>query len=99
MIEENNDIFLAGGAALVCLAVPMNKKYSTTFVWSHPFSTYLSWDRFSIHDQKVNAKNLNRRTKTSLRTKRALELSFSIIFKGFSVAKNCLRPESAPLML
>ena len=24
--------------------------------------------------------------------------SFFIIFKGLSVAKNCLRPESAPLM-
>ena len=41
-MEENNDIFLAGGDALVYLAVPMYKKYSTTFVWGHPFSTYVS---------------------------------------------------------
>ena len=26
MMEKNNNIFLAGGAALVYLAVPMNKK-------------------------------------------------------------------------
>ena len=38
MMEENNDIFLAGGDALVYLAVPMHRKYSTTFVWRHPFS-------------------------------------------------------------
>ena len=42
MMEENNDIFHAGGDALVYLAVPMHKKYSTTFVWGHPFSTYVS---------------------------------------------------------
>ena len=42
MMEENNDIFLAGGDTLVYLAVPMNKKYSLTFVWGHPFSTYVS---------------------------------------------------------
>ena len=41
-MEENNDIFLAGGYVLVYLAVPMHKKYSTTFVWGHPFSTYVS---------------------------------------------------------
>ena len=29
MMEENNDIFLAGGDALVYLAGPMDKKYST----------------------------------------------------------------------
>ena len=34
-LEENNDIFLAGGDALVFLAEPMHKKYSTTFVWGH----------------------------------------------------------------
>ena len=45
MTEENNDIFLAGGDALVYLAEPVNKKYSTTFVWGHPFSTYVSYDR------------------------------------------------------
>ena len=38
-MEENNDIFLAGVDALVYLAIPMNKKYSTTFVWGNPFST------------------------------------------------------------
>ena len=42
MMEENNDIFLAGGDALVYLARPMHKKYSTTFVWGHSFSTYVS---------------------------------------------------------
>ena len=31
-MEENNDIFLAGGDALVYLAAPMHEKYSTTFV-------------------------------------------------------------------
>ena len=46
MMEENNDIFLAGGDALVYLAGPMHKKYSTTFVWGHPFSTYVSYDQF-----------------------------------------------------
>ena len=42
MMEENNDIFLARGDALVYLARPMSKKYSTTFVWGHPFSTHVS---------------------------------------------------------
>ena len=41
-MEENN-IFRAGGDALVYLAVPMYKKHST-FVWGHPFSTYVSND-------------------------------------------------------
>ena len=45
-MEEHNDIFLAGGDALVYLAEPRHKKYSTTFVWDHPFSTYVSYDRF-----------------------------------------------------
>ena len=31
-LEEFNDIFLAGNDALVSLAEPMNKKYTTTFV-------------------------------------------------------------------
>ena len=31
MMEENNDIFLAGNDALVYLAGPMHKKYSTSF--------------------------------------------------------------------
>ena len=42
MMKENNDIVLAGGDALVYLAVPMHKKQSTTTVWGHPFSTYIS---------------------------------------------------------
>ena len=46
MMEENNDIFLADGAALVCSAEPVHQKYSLKFVWSYPFSTYVSYDRF-----------------------------------------------------
>ena len=42
MMEENNNIFLADGDALVYLAVPKHKKCSTTFVWGHPSSTYVS---------------------------------------------------------
>ena len=38
MMEENNDIFYAGGDTLVYLAKPKHKKYSETFVWGHPFS-------------------------------------------------------------
>ena len=45
-MEENNDILPVGGDALVYLAGPMHKKYSATFVWDHPFSTYVSYDRF-----------------------------------------------------
>ena len=45
MMEENNDTFLTGGDALVCLAEPMHKKYSTTFVWGYLFSTHVSYDR------------------------------------------------------
>ena len=41
-MEENNVIFLAGGDALVYLAVPTHKKYSTKFVWGQPFSAYVS---------------------------------------------------------
>ena len=46
MMEEKNDIFLAGGDGLVYLAEPIHKKHSTTFAWGHPFSTYVSYDRF-----------------------------------------------------
>ena len=46
MMEENNDISVGAGDALVYLAGPMHKKYSTTFVWGHPFSTYISYGRF-----------------------------------------------------
>ena len=42
MMEENNLVFLASSDALVYLVVPMHKKYSTTFVWDHPFGTYVS---------------------------------------------------------
>ena len=41
-MEENNNISLAGGDALEYLAGPTHKKYSTAFVWGHPFSTYVS---------------------------------------------------------
>ena len=43
-MEQNNDIFLAAGDALVYLSGPIHKKYSTTFVCSHPSSTCLSYD-------------------------------------------------------
>ena len=46
MVEENNDIFLAGGDALVYSAEPIHKNYSTTFVWDHPFSMHVSYDQF-----------------------------------------------------
>ena len=46
MMEKNYDIFFAGDDALVYLAGPMHKKYSTTLVWGHPFSTYVSLDGF-----------------------------------------------------
>ena len=46
MKEENNNIFLAAGDALVYLAKPMHKKYSTKFIWGYPFSTYVSYDQF-----------------------------------------------------
>ena len=39
MMEENNDIFLAGGDGLVYLVEPMHKKYSTTFICYHPSNT------------------------------------------------------------
>ena len=45
-MEENNDIFLAGGDAPVYLAEPVHKKYSTKFAWSCPVSTYVSYDQF-----------------------------------------------------
>ena len=46
MMEENGDIFLAGGDALVYLPGPLHKKYFTVFVWGHPFSTYVSYGQF-----------------------------------------------------
>ena len=45
MMEENNDIFLAGDA-LVYLAEPVHKKYSAVFLWGHPFSSYVSYFQF-----------------------------------------------------
>ena len=45
-MEENNNIFLAGGDALVFLAGPVHKICSTTFVWGYPFSTYVLYDQF-----------------------------------------------------
>ena len=49
MIEENNDMFLAGGDALVYLTELMDKKYSTAIVRGHPFSTYVSYYQFFNH--------------------------------------------------
>ena len=54
-----------------------------------------SWRKNRGESGKIQNKNLN-----ILRTKRAFQVKqkvFFIIFKGLSVAKNCLRPESAPL--
>ena len=36
MMEDNSDIFLDSGDALVYLVGPMYKKYSTTIVWGGP---------------------------------------------------------------
>ena len=41
-MAENNNIFFAGGDALVYLAVPVHKKYFATLVWGYPFSSYVS---------------------------------------------------------
>ena len=46
MTEVNNDLFLAGGDTLAYLVESMPKKYSATFAWGRPFSTYVSYDRF-----------------------------------------------------
>ena len=46
MIEENNDIYLGGNDAVMYLAKPVHKKCSTTFVWGHPFNTFISYDQF-----------------------------------------------------
>ena len=42
IIEENHNISLADGNALVYFVGPMHKKYSATFIWGHPFSAYVS---------------------------------------------------------
>ena len=45
-MAEYNDIFLAGGGALMYLAEPIHQEHST-FVWNHPFSTCVSsYDQF-----------------------------------------------------
>ena len=44
-MKENNDIFLAGGDALLYLDEPMQKKRkSAKLFWGNPFSTYVSHD-------------------------------------------------------
>ena len=58
MMEENN-IFLAGGDTLVYLAVPLYKKYFTTFVWGHPFSTtYLRTSFSTPHPHSLPRKHM-----------------------------------------
>ena len=44
MMDENNDVFLAGANALAYLLEPTHEKYSATFVLGHPFSTYVPYD-------------------------------------------------------
>ena len=44
MVEENNNIFLAGVDPLVHSTEQIHKKYSTAFVWGYPLSTYASYD-------------------------------------------------------
>ena len=46
MMEEKNGIFLGGSDVLVYLVGPVHKRYSTTFVWGHPLSTFVFYDRF-----------------------------------------------------
>ena len=45
-MEENNDIFLAGGDVLVCLAKPMHKKNTPQHLFGaiHLVRTYLRTD-------------------------------------------------------
>ena len=43
--KRRNSIFLVSCDALKYLAELMHKKYSATFVWDHPFRTYISYDR------------------------------------------------------
>ena len=45
-IERKQQHFPCWGSdALVHLAEPGQKKYSTTFIWGHPFKKYVSYDR------------------------------------------------------
>ena len=46
MMEENSDIFFAGGDILVYLAEPMHKIYSTKLFWGNTFSKYVYYDQF-----------------------------------------------------
>ena len=43
MMEVKNNVLLSGVDPLVYLAEPMHKEYSTTFVWGHLFSMYVSY--------------------------------------------------------
>ena len=58
------------------------------------FKTNLSNQAVFLQDQKIKTKILN-----ILKTKRGFKVKYKafFIFKGPSVAKNCLRLESAPL--
>ena len=42
MMEENNDIFLTGGNALIHLAGTIHKKYSAIFIWGHPYGMFVA---------------------------------------------------------
>ena len=44
-LKESNYIFLAVGDVLIYSTEPMHKKCCTTFIWGHPFSTYVSYDQ------------------------------------------------------
>ena len=70
MIEKNSDTFLAGADALVYLAEPIHKKYSTKLFWGNPFSTYVSYDQFFMDGVFLNQKiNNNIRVSYSLKYK------------------------------
>ena len=57
MTEENNDIFLAADDALVYLAGSIHKKYYSTILGGHPFSTYVSFDRFFNNNNSSSIKH------------------------------------------
>ena len=46
-MEENSNIFLVSGDALVYLADQMHEKYSTKLFWVYPFNTHLSYDSYN----------------------------------------------------
>ena len=58
MMEGNNYIFLGGGDALVYLAGPMHKKYSTMFRAIHLVRTYLRIN-FSTSPPPPPCKHMN----------------------------------------